>query len=91
MVVCVDPDAIDTHKGRWLEIDAWLAGIELMPEDVGTRGASLSAVRSDDLHDRTGCRGPAAIDCEHPSRARLDRGRDDQRVRKSERWAVVGA
>ena len=24
MVVCVDPDAIDTHKGRWLEIDMWL-------------------------------------------------------------------
>lgn len=24
MLVCVDPDAIDTHKGRWLEIDDWL-------------------------------------------------------------------
>jgi len=33
MLMCIDPDAIDTHKGRWLEIDDWLAGIELMPED----------------------------------------------------------
>ena len=24
MMVCVDPDAIDTHKGRWQQIDSWL-------------------------------------------------------------------
>ncbi len=33
MLVCVDPDAIDTHKGRWLEIDAWLEGFASVPED----------------------------------------------------------
>ena len=27
MLMCIDPDALDTHKGRWLEIDSWLDGI----------------------------------------------------------------
>jgi hypothetical protein len=29
MLVCVDPDAIDTHRSRWLEIDMWLEGFSL--------------------------------------------------------------
>ena len=91
MLVCVDPDAIDTHKGRWLEIDAWLAGIALVPKDEGTRGVSMSAVRSDDLHDGTDTPGPSPIECQHPSRARLDRSRDDQRVRQAERGSVARA
>jgi hypothetical protein len=33
MLVCVDPDAIDTHKGRWLEIDTWLEGVGSVRED----------------------------------------------------------
>jgi hypothetical protein len=33
MLMCIDPDAIDTHKGRWLEIDSWLDGIVPVSEE----------------------------------------------------------
>ena len=50
-LVCVDPDAIDTHKGRWLEIDLWLEGSMTMRafgDEPGRLRIASGALAADD-------------------------------------------
>ena len=41
VLVCVDPDAIDTHKGLWLEVESFLDGIVSVRDDE-SRGRMIA-------------------------------------------------